>query len=235
GQQAQVAGPHVGQVAQAVEVDAQDGEEVGGDAAVVEGVGDVARRVTTDPDPAALRVDVGQLGLLGGPGSQRAEQALDQALAFERADAAEDRGLLVEAHPELVARDPQGQFFEAHLFPFSACEHRHQVRSSVVADRLGSYAGGMSEPAPATPVIGTSAFPRIVETSIGRTLLHTASRFYVDSVVRAGGVPVVLPVIDPADIGPLIAGSDGLVIPGAGDVRPWRYGAKRLPETHNAA
>src|SRR5256885_37277 len=81
------------------------------------------------------------------------------------------------------------------------------------------------------PIIGISAFPRLVDTSIGRTLLHTASRFYVDSVVRAGGVPVVLPVIDPADIGPMIAAIDGLVITGGGDVQPSRSGAKPGPRT----
>ena len=86
-------------------------------------------------------------------------------------------------------------------------------------------------PHPAKPIIGISAFPRIVETSIGRTLLHTASRFYVDSVVRAGGVPVVLPVIDPTDVDSMIAAIDGLVLTGGGDVQPSRYGAKPIPET----
>jgi putative glutamine amidotransferase len=81
------------------------------------------------------------------------------------------------------------------------------------------------------PVIGISAFPRVVETSIGRTLVHTASRFYVESVVRAGGVPVVLPVVDADDVLPLIAVVDGLVITGGGDVQPSRYHAKPIPET----
>ena len=88
-------------------------------------------------------------------------------------------------------------------------------------------------PHPAKPVIGISAFPRIVETSIGRTLLHTASRFYVESVVRAGGVPVVLPVIDPTDVDSMIGAIDGLVLTGGGDVQPSRYGAKPIPETQN--
>jgi putative glutamine amidotransferase len=83
------------------------------------------------------------------------------------------------------------------------------------------------------PVIGISAFPRLVDTSIGRTLLHTASRFYVDSVVRAGGVPVVLPIVDPEDVLPMIEAVDGLVITGGGDVQPARYGAKPVAETHS--
>ena len=47
------------------------------------------------------------------------------------------------------------------------------------------------------PVIGISAYPRMVETATGQALLHTSSRFYVESVERAGGVPVILPVLDP--------------------------------------
>jgi putative glutamine amidotransferase len=82
------------------------------------------------------------------------------------------------------------------------------------------------------PVIGISAFPRLVDTSIGRTLLHTASRFYVDSVTRAGGVPVVLPVVT-SEVGALLDVVDGLVITGGGDVQPSRYGAQPVPETKN--
>jgi putative glutamine amidotransferase len=83
------------------------------------------------------------------------------------------------------------------------------------------------------PVIGISAFPRLVDTSIGRTLLHTASRFYVDSVTRAGGLPVILPIVDPGDVAPLLAVVEGLVLTGGGDVQPSRYGAKPIPETQS--
>jgi gamma-glutamyl-gamma-aminobutyrate hydrolase PuuD len=81
------------------------------------------------------------------------------------------------------------------------------------------------------PVIGISAFPRVVETSIGRTRVHTASRYYVESVVRAGGVPVVLPVVDRDDVAPMIEAVQGLVLTGGGDVQPARYGARPVPET----
>jgi putative glutamine amidotransferase len=84
---------------------------------------------------------------------------------------------------------------------------------------------------PAKPVIGISAYPRIVDTSIGRTLLHTTSRFYVDSVARAGGVPVILPVVDRDDVEAMIGAVDGIVLTGGGDVQPSRYGAKPIPET----
>lgn len=82
------------------------------------------------------------------------------------------------------------------------------------------------------PVIGISAYPRIVETSIGPTLLHTASRFYVESVERAGGIPVVLPVGDPDDVDGVFDVVDGLLLTGGGDVQPSRYGAQPVAETH---
>lgn len=82
------------------------------------------------------------------------------------------------------------------------------------------------------PVIGITAYPRVVEIVPVPTVLHTANRFYVDSVVRAGGVPLVLPVVDPDLAGSVIDRIDGLVVPGGGDVDPARYGEERAPETH---
>ena len=82
------------------------------------------------------------------------------------------------------------------------------------------------------PVIGISAYPRVVGTSVGATLLHTASRHYVESVERAGGVPVVLPVMEPDAVDDVIVAVDGVLLTGGGDVQPSRYGAKPLPETN---
>lgn len=83
------------------------------------------------------------------------------------------------------------------------------------------------------PIIGISAFPRVVETATGLTLLHTASRHYVEGVVRAGGVPVVLPVVLPSDVEALLSAVDGLLITGGGDLAPSRYHAKPVAETTN--
>lgn len=41
---------------------------------------------------------------------------------------------------------------------------------------------------------------------------------YVDAVRRAGGIPVVLPACEPADLPALLAGLDGLVLSGGGDI-----------------
>jgi putative glutamine amidotransferase len=80
-------------------------------------------------------------------------------------------------------------------------------------------------------VIGISAYPRVVETSTGATLLHTASRFYVEGVERAGGVPIVLPVLPPELVDDLLPAIDGVLLTGGGDIQPSRYGAQPLSET----
>ncbi|HEX2274130.1 MAG TPA: gamma-glutamyl-gamma-aminobutyrate hydrolase family protein [Acidimicrobiales bacterium] len=81
------------------------------------------------------------------------------------------------------------------------------------------------------PVIGISAYPRLVETSLGATLLHTTSRFYVESVERAGGVPVVLPVMSPEAVDDVLPVVHGVLLSGGGDIQPSRYGAKPVAET----
>jgi putative glutamine amidotransferase len=83
------------------------------------------------------------------------------------------------------------------------------------------------------PIIGISAYPRVVETATGPALLHTASRFYVEGVERAGGVPVILPILDPDVVDDLLAVVSGLLLTGGGDVQPSRYGARPVAETHN--
>jgi gamma-glutamyl-gamma-aminobutyrate hydrolase PuuD len=80
------------------------------------------------------------------------------------------------------------------------------------------------------PLIGLGAYPRRIEIAIGPVLLHTASRFYVDAIVRAGGLPVVLPVIDPDDVPEMLRAVDGIVLTGGGDVEPSRYGQQPAAE-----
>lgn len=83
------------------------------------------------------------------------------------------------------------------------------------------------------PVIGVSAFPRVVETATGPTLLHTASRHYVEGVIRAGGIPLILPVIEPHDVARALGAVHGVLITGGGDVAPARYGARPVADTRN--
>jgi putative glutamine amidotransferase len=83
------------------------------------------------------------------------------------------------------------------------------------------------------PLIGISAYPKTYEAATGPTLLQTASRYYVESVERAGGVPVVLPVTDPELVPAMLSAVQGVVLTGGGDVQPALYRATPAPETHN--
>ena len=83
------------------------------------------------------------------------------------------------------------------------------------------------------PVIGITAYPRVVETATGPARLHTSSRFYVEGVERAGGVPVILPAMDPSGVESVLARIDGVLLTGGGDVQPSRYGARPIAETHS--
>ena len=81
------------------------------------------------------------------------------------------------------------------------------------------------------PVIGITAYPRTVDVVPVPSVLHTISRSYVEAVARAGGVPVVLPVLSPGLAETLLDRVDGLLLPGGGDVEPARYGWAPAPET----
>jgi len=83
------------------------------------------------------------------------------------------------------------------------------------------------------PLVGISAYPRTVDIVTGPTLLHTANRYYVDSVVRAGGAPVVIPVLKPDLAAAIAARLDAIVLTGGGDVDPSCYGEGRAPQTDN--
>jgi putative glutamine amidotransferase len=55
-------------------------------------------------------------------------------------------------------------------------------------------------------------------------------RSYVDAVVQAGGVPVLLPPVgDAFDV--LVDGIDGLLLSGGADIGPASYGSEAHPET----
>ncbi len=57
---------------------------------------------------------------------------------------------------------------------------------------------------------------------------------YVDTVWRAGGVPVLLPPV-PSGAEEAVAGVDGLLVSGGGDVEPERYGAAPHSETRGVS
>ena len=56
------------------------------------------------------------------------------------------------------------------------------------------------------------------------------NRAYVDAVAAAGGLPLVLPVLQPGDVVDLLAAVDGLVLAGGGDIEPLHYDQPRMAE-----
>jgi len=78
------------------------------------------------------------------------------------------------------------------------------------------------------PLIGITTFRRIKE---GQVSQHAISEMYVKAVVRAGGVPVLIPVeLELAEAEVLIGRLDGLLLSGGGDILPERYGGKPHPK-----
>jgi len=63
-------------------------------------------------------------------------------------------------------------------------------------------------------------------------LLDSINTSYVEAVVAAGGLPVVLPVLDPSLAGAMLDGLDGLLLSGGGDISPARYGEEPVPEVY---
>ena len=78
------------------------------------------------------------------------------------------------------------------------------------------------------PRIGLTPTPAVYDDR----LVEEINRAYVDSVVRAGGLPFVLPVLEPADAELALLSLDGLLLTGGGDVAPARYGAMAVPEVY---
>lgn len=54
--------------------------------------------------------------------------------------------------------------------------------------------------------------------------LQAIETAYVNAVLRAGGLPLVLPALGPSDAADVAGALDGLVLAGGGDVEPSRYG-----------
>lgn len=76
------------------------------------------------------------------------------------------------------------------------------------------------------PRIGITTSPSLHEGRFSEAL----DRAYVTAVLRAGALPLVLPVLDPAQAAPIAACLDGLVLSGGGDIDPAFYGGDPVPE-----
>lgn len=75
------------------------------------------------------------------------------------------------------------------------------------------------------PRIGVTSSPSLVEDRF----LEALDRAFVSAVIRAGGLPFVLPVLDPAEATTVVACLDGILFTGGGDVDPSRYADTASP------
>lgn len=92
----------------------------------------------------------------------------------------------------------------------------------------------MGEDTSVAPLIGVTAtlkedLDTVAERPLGRYV--RADFDYVDVVVEAGGVPIVLPPVAGSEAAETIAGSlDGLLLSGGSDLDPSYYGEAPIPE-----
>lgn len=87
----------------------------------------------------------------------------------------------------------------------------------------------MDRPVSGRPVVLMSTWRRRLDTYVSDdTDMYTLAAEYVDSVRRSGGLPVLLPHVDPGEVDRLVAMADAVVVCGGGDVDPSTYGADVL-------
>jgi putative glutamine amidotransferase len=60
--------------------------------------------------------------------------------------------------------------------------------------------------------------------------ISASNRVYVDAVLEAGGLPIVLPVVPGESAADMLEGLDGLLLSGGGDIEPARYGQRTTAE-----
>jgi len=80
------------------------------------------------------------------------------------------------------------------------------------------------------PLIAITPSPTLDTLPHGTFLRYAMNSAYVEAVLAAGGVPVILPFQD-GHAGPLLEAVDGLLLSGGGDVEPARFGAADIHET----
>ncbi len=80
------------------------------------------------------------------------------------------------------------------------------------------------------PIVGVTSQPKQAISASGNLDSHVIGHTYTDSVLRAGGIPVILPPIANEDVPTLVDRLDGIVFTGGGDMDPGRYGEESHPE-----
>ncbi|MBD8070752.1 gamma-glutamyl-gamma-aminobutyrate hydrolase family protein [Bacillus sp. PS06] len=59
---------------------------------------------------------------------------------------------------------------------------------------------------------------------------HSLSNDYVEAVIQAGGIPVILPIGIDSDVAVLLEKIDGLIVTGGGDIDPMLFGEEPHPK-----
>jgi putative glutamine amidotransferase len=81
------------------------------------------------------------------------------------------------------------------------------------------------------PLIGLSTYREQARWGVWDQPADLLPTTYADAVARAGGVPVLLPPVEPSGASEVVARLDGLLVSGGADVDPSRYGAQPHPRT----
>lgn len=81
------------------------------------------------------------------------------------------------------------------------------------------------------PVIGLTSYLEPAKFLVWETEAALLHRVYVDGIVAAGGIPVLLPPVSDAH-DRLVSAVDGLVLVGGADIEPVRYGQEQHPTTY---
>ncbi len=77
------------------------------------------------------------------------------------------------------------------------------------------------------PIIGITARPQNVPSADNEVLGYLATHTYTDSVLRGGGIPVLIIPVHSEFVDSILDRVDGIVLTGGGDIAPERYGAER--------
>lgn len=81
-----------------------------------------------------------------------------------------------------------------------------------------------------SPIIGITPSPTTDDMPHGTFRRHAMAAAYIDAVVDAGGIPIVIPP-QLANVSSLLDLLDGLLLSGGGDIEPWRFGADHVHPT----
>ena len=87
--------------------------------------------------------------------------------------------------------------------------------------RTGEFVTSGSMP----PIIGITGRPQDVPSAGTHVRAYLTTHTYSDSILRAGGIPLILVPVEPDIMDHALDRVDGLLLTGGGDVNPSRYGA----------